>query len=131
VFDAPDAVPLRATDLRAVAPEAWADLRFEAIPAFEVIRSRWPIHEIWASPADPVAPGRPAVVRVWRQDFRVFHAAIDEIEDAALGALLAGESFGNLCEVLAERLPADQAPAEAGSLLARWMENGLIARFTS
>jgi hypothetical protein len=126
-FDAPDAVPLRASDLAAVPPEAWADLRFEMIPALDVLRSRWPIHAVWAAPLDAPA-ARPTVLRVWRQDFTVFHAALDDVEDAAFAAVRRGETFGAVCEVVAEYVEAERAAAEAGALLVRWIEDGLVAR---
>ena len=128
VFDAPDATPIRPSDLGCVPPEAWADLRFEPIPALAIVRSAFPIHDAWSAPADPVAARR-TTARVWRQDFVVFHAAMDEIEDGALSALQAGEPFATVCDVVAEHVGTDAAPAEAGALLVRWIEDGLIARF--
>ena len=126
-FDAPDAVPLRPTDLHTVAPEAWGTLRFETIAALDVFRSRWPVHQIWAAPADAPA-ARDTVVRVWRQGFTVFHAALDETEATALAALRAGEPFDVVCEVVAEHVGPDAAAIEAVALLARWIDDGLITR---
>jgi hypothetical protein len=126
-FDAPDAVPIRASDLAAVPPEAWADLRFEMIPALDVLRSRWPIHDVWAAPLDSPAEHR-AVLRIWRQDFTVFHAALDEVEDAAFTAARRGEPFGVVCEVVAEHVDPESAATEAGALLVRWIEDGLVVR---
>jgi hypothetical protein len=126
-FDAPDAVPLRPTDLHTVPAERWGDLRFETIPALDVFRSRWPVDAVWAAPADvPIA--RDTVVRVWRQGFVVFHAVMDEVETAAFAALRASEPFAVVCAAVAEHVPADSAPAETGALLARWLEDGLVTR---
>jgi hypothetical protein len=127
-FDAPDVAPVRASDLGVVAPEAWAALRFTVVPALEVVRSRWPVHDVWATPA-LVPAVRPTVLRVWRQDFVVFHVALDETEAAAFEALAAGASFGVVCEVVAEHVSAETAATEAGGLLARWVDDGLIASF--
>jgi hypothetical protein len=127
-FDAPDVTAVRASDLGVVAPEAWAELRFGMIPALEVVRSRWAVHEVWATPSR--APERRGtVLRVWRQDFAVFHAAMDETEAGAFDALAAGASFGTVCDAVAAHATPDTAASEAGSLLARWIEDGLIARF--
>jgi hypothetical protein len=85
------------------------------------------VHEVWADPAsEPVA--RATTVRVWRHDFTVFHAAIDPLERAAFGAVRDGRTFVEVCEVVAEHVDPENAPAEAGALLARWVEDGLIAR---
>jgi hypothetical protein len=127
VFDAFDAVPLGPGDLHGVPPDAWADLRFELVPALDVVRSAWPVHEVWDSPGERPAE-RPAVARVWRQDFVVFHVAMDAIEADAFAAVRGGASFGDVCEAVATHVPVESAPAEAGALLARWIEDGLVAR---
>ena len=126
-FDAPDATPVVATDLRAIPPDDWADLRLEVIPALDVVESAWPVHEVWTAPAsEPEA--RAATVRVWRHDFTVFHTAIDPLERAAFAAVRNGRAFEEVCEVVAEHVDPETAPAEAGALLARWIEDGLVAR---
>lgn len=125
VFDAADAVPIRAADLAAVPPDAWADLRFEVVPAVALVRCGWPVHEVWAAPA--ITPARRATtLRVWRQDFAVHHAAIDALEQAGWAVLVAGGSFGEICEAVAAHATPDAAASEAGSLLLRWVEDGLV-----
>jgi hypothetical protein len=129
-FDAPDATPIRAADLAVVAPEEWAALRFALVPALDVLRSRWPVHELWTAPSStPIAVA--TAIRVWRQDFTVFHASMDAIEDAAFAALRAGASFAAICEAVAAHVPDDAAAGTAGSLLARWLDDGLVAGFDS
>jgi hypothetical protein len=127
VFDAPDATPVRASDLRTVAPDDWAGLRFTLVPALDVVQSRWPVHDVWAAPA-MLPRAQATVVRVWRQDFVVFHVAMDAVEETAFGALRAAEPFGAICDAVAEHVPDEAAAQEAGSLLARWIDDGLIAR---
>lgn len=125
-FDAPDATPIRSSDLAGVAPEGWAGLRFALVPAIDVVRSRWPVHEAWSDPSLAVAP-RPTAVRVWRQDFTVFHGAMDAVEEVAFAALRTGEAFGAICDAVAAQVGDAGAAAEAGALLVRWIEDGLIA----
>jgi hypothetical protein len=57
----------------------------------------------------------------------VFHAALDAVEGAALSALVAGRPFGEICAVVGEHVAAEAAPAEAAGLLARWIEDALLA----
>jgi hypothetical protein len=134
VFDAPDATPVTAAALLGVAPEDWPRLRLRPIPALTLLRTRWPVHEIWdgAQPADPAGPATlaaaPTILRVWRAaDYAVFHAAMDARAADALERLMAAEPFATICGAFAE-LPPDAAAREATALLARWFEDGIIAR---
>lgn len=126
-FDAPDARALTLADLRTTAPEDWPGLRFVAQPSLIVLRSAWPIHAVWASPeGTPFTPAE-TVVRVWRApDWRVLHGPMDAAEERALGALTAGEPFAVLCETFAYLEP-EAAARETAALLARWVEDGLLA----
>ena len=125
VFDAPDATPVELERLRAVPGAGWAGLVLVPIPALEVLESAWPVHLIWRDGGDP--PPAPTSLRIWRQDGMVYHADMDVLEREALARLRAGQSFGQICEALTD-LEAEKAAAEAASLLARWIEDGLIAR---
>ncbi len=131
VFDAPDVVPLRLQDLAPIPAENWGDLRFSTIPAFGLVRSAWPVHQAWTTPtAAALVPERTAL-RIWRQDFRVFHAPLGQLEEAALEALSAGEPYAAICELVAQSGPAEDAPARAGALLARWLDDELLVRLAA
>ena len=123
VFDAPDATPLTAADLRRIAPEDWPGLRFTLVPACARLVTRWPVHQLWDDAAALLAPARTAL-RVWREGFLVYHTAMDPAEEAALERLVAGEPFAAVCEGFDD-------PAEAGALLLRWIEDGIVARAPS
>jgi hypothetical protein len=132
-FDAADAEPVRVADLGVVRPEDWPDLVLEPVPSLTVLRSLYPIHEAWADPAawsgpDAPAAENPTTVRVWRRGWQALHVAVDATEASALGDLRAGASFGVICERFADRAPA-AAARDAGGLLARWVEDCLIASF--
>jgi hypothetical protein len=124
-FDAPDVAPLGKADLHAIDPDAWATIRFAPIPALSVVACDWPVHDVWADPAGCRPEPSPTILRVWRQEHRVFHARVDAFEAAALERLLAGEPFANVCDVFGA-LAAEEAAARAGGLLARWIEDGIL-----
>lgn len=135
VFDARDAEPLGLSDLESIPPSAWAALRFRPIPACLVVECAWPAHEIWAA-ADTPGPGRSwapgaAAIRVWREGSDVSHAAMGDIERRAFPMLQRGEPFARLCAALEDDLDPEAAAAQVGSLLMRWLEDGLLARFPS
>jgi hypothetical protein len=131
VFDAPDPAPLRLADLAGIAPADWPALRFRPIEACRVVESAWPVHEAWAAAggAEPAGPLRPAptVVRVWREGWSVSHAAMSPGEIPAFRALGRGEPFAEICaEAGAGRGEPEAAAREAGALLLRWLEDGLL-----
>ena len=119
VFDAPDATPLTAGDLRRIAVEEWPGLRFTLVPACARLVTTWPVHRLWVDAAAALAPAR-TLLRVWREGFLVYQTAMDPAEEAALKRLAAGEPFAAICEGF-------DAPAEAAALLLRWIEDGIIA----
>ncbi len=133
VFDAPDSVPLRIEHLQSIAPEQWPTLRLQTIPAFHVTRHAWPVHELWQAAEDEAreesAPQpAPTVLRVWREGVSVYHARIDTPELVAFERILAGEPFAVVCAALESVLSAEEAAATIGSLLLRWIEDGILAQ---
>jgi len=131
VFDAPDDTPVGLDEVRTVAPEAWPALRFTPIRAATLLPLAWPVHAVWQD-ADG-APPAPAstMLRVWRgADYRVFHAPVEPRAATALRRLVAGQPFAAVCAAF-EDLPAAEGAAQAVALLARWLEDGMIAGVTT
>lgn len=135
VFDAPDAEPLAATTFGTIPQDRWPDLRLQVTPAFQLLRSPWPVHTAWQRTQDGEALGnlelqpQPTILRVWRQDLRVFQRPIDAAEDAGLTAILAGASFADVCQRIVEHDPAADAQ-RAFALLGKWITDGLLTGFT-
>ncbi len=131
VFDAPDAEPLRLEDLQTIPPDDWPSLEFQLIPAAQVIDSAWPVHSLWlaedAEQPKTVQPQETAV-RIWRHDFLVYQAPLNPTEKIALEAVRAGESFAGVCAALEAVVSPEEAPQVMGSLLLRWIEDGLLAK---
>jgi hypothetical protein len=136
VFDGPDAEPLRLSALASIPPGEWAAIRFRPVPACLVVKSAWPVHVIWSAAGDREADGAPpipvepsrTIVRVWREGFSVSHAAMEDVEARAFPLLQRGEPFAALCGAIGEDLAPEAAARVAGSLLMRWLEDGLLAR---
>jgi hypothetical protein len=49
------------------------------------------------------------------------------VEVIALDAALEGRNFAQICAALAARLPEDEVPLRAASLIATWLDSGLLA----
>jgi hypothetical protein len=132
VFDAPDAEPLRVEHLQSLTPEEWPGLTLRLIPALRVVQSEWPVHEIWQAAEAEDAPTlyelHPdrTTLRVWRNGFSVYHTKIDALEYAVLTHVMAGESFAAVCGALESLLPAEETATCIGSLLLRWIEDGVL-----
>jgi len=128
VFDAPDCEPLTADALRAVRSEDWPQLRFAPIPALAVLRADWLVHEVWGGTDAASLASAPTVIRVWRaQDYRVYHASMDARDAEALDRMMAGQPFEIVCTAFDDLSPLEGAE-RATALLARWLEDGIIAR---
>lgn len=132
VFDAPDAEPLRLPDLQSIASDEWSDMRLRLIPASQVVTCTWNVHEIWKAIEEKnltgdIAYPQEVTLRVWREGFSVYHAAINAPERLALEAVRAGQPFAAVCETLTSLVSAEEAAATVGSLLLRWIDDGLLA----
>ena len=128
VFDAPDATCATIDDLVSVLADDWPALRFRAIPAMQILRVRFPVHQLWSGIGSLDLTAAETSLRVWRKsDFQVLHAPMDERESAALNKMMSGEPFAAICETFADLSETDAAQ-QATALLARWIEDGIISR---
>jgi hypothetical protein len=128
-FVAEDAVPLTWSDVQALDPEGVAGLPLVLSPGTKLIRSPWPLGEIWESRRvkdDDVEidlEGRPANVLVWRRGLRACCQSLDaDLAAFVEGVTCAGVTLSMLQTFL------DPAATEAGtrSLLAAFQS--LVAK---
>jgi hypothetical protein len=128
VFDAPDAECATTAELASIPADAWPVLRFSTIPAIRIWLAQYPVHQLWSGSESLEVSAVETFIRVWRKnDFLVLHAPMDERESAALHKMVSGEPFAAICETFAD-LPELDAARETTALLARWLEDGMIAR---
>jgi hypothetical protein len=132
VFDAADVEPIGAASLARIAPESWAQLRFEWHPSLRRLALTWNAPQIWKAVSDAEEPPevelQPELVQwlLWRQDLRTYFRSLSPLEAAALDAAREGLPFGELCAVLSATVGEEQAPARAAGFLREWVESGLI-----
>jgi hypothetical protein len=137
-FYAEDADVLAREELAALPPEAWAGMRIAATPSLRLLACAWPVERIrerferedaetsWEE-VPPLA-AEPTHVRVWRQGDRVRYRAIPALEYEALVAASAGETFGAICERMAEEVGETDAAGRAAALLSSWVAEDVLAR---
>lgn len=127
-FVSSDEAPLRWDDLARLGADAAADLPLRLQPGAALVRSEWPVRDIWASrempPSEIDIPlrGRPCSVLVARRGLDVVCRVLDEPGTAVAEAASTGR---RLMEIL------EQSEAEVPSLVAAFrslVEDGAFAR---
>jgi hypothetical protein len=131
-FDARDAEPLAPESLKSLPADRWPDLRLTLAPSLRIVEALAPVQEVWAAVTagqapPPVVPRRTAI-RVWREELRVFHQVIGDVELAALRAIEQGARFAEACEAASAFCGDAEAPAEVARLLERWLADRLLVR---
>jgi hypothetical protein len=132
VFDAADAAAIGTDALARVAPDEWADLRFDWHPSVRRLGLLWNAPQIWKAVSDQAEPPevtlnpQPVEWLLWRQDLRTYFRSLSAAEAAALEAGRDGQCFGELCARLSAEVGEEQAPVKAAGFLRDWVESGLV-----
>ena len=132
VFDAADAAYIGVAVLGQIAPEDWAELRFELHPALRRVDLSWNAPAFWkaltqsAPPPEPAAQASPVAWLLWRRELQIFFRPLSAEEAQALDAVHSGASFGELCVALCASCGEQAAPAHAAGFLREWVESGLV-----
>jgi hypothetical protein len=130
VFDRADARPLTLGELRALPPERFAGLPLSPVPAHAVCAVAAGVDEVWRRIEDGAPAGEPSpgasILLVWRQGVVVLHRRVESEEGEVLGMVLAGTTFGALCERLAEGRTPEAAARAAFEILGRWIAGELV-----
>ena len=132
VFDAADAEPKSRAAFSAVDASAWSGLRFEFHPSLRRLHLQWNTAAVWQAmsreetPPNPVHAEHAVPWLLWRQNLQNYFRSMAADEAVALDSALRGDSFGEICEGLAEWLSEDEIPLRAASLLGTWADSGII-----
>lgn len=153
-FDAADAEPIDISAFAQLAPEDWAELRFEWSPAVQVVELEWNVPQLWkavtegterpepslGSQADSSAGGGAGASSqadtgngprvsylIWRRELQIYFRALAREEAEVIAAARAGHSFGELCVLLCEHLDESEASLHAAGYLRGWVESGLLS----
>jgi len=132
-FDAEDASVLGVADLAGFAPEAWADLKFQAHPSAFRLDLSTNASAIWLAlksdetPPDAVALEQPCRLLIWRQDVTPMFRELATEEAMMWDEAASGIPFGVLCSMLATYDDPDGAAARGAGYLHSWVTAGLLA----
>jgi hypothetical protein len=131
-FDAADAPVLALSDMAGFAPEAWADLRFQAHPSAIRLVCSTNASAIWLAlkneetPPDAVALEEPCRLLIWRQDVTPMFRELSPEEAMMWDEAVGGIPFGVLCSMLATYHDPDGAAARGAGYLHDWVAAELL-----
>lgn len=132
VFDAADAPPIDASALAGIAPDHWAELRFQWHPSLRSLELCWNVPQIWKAVTNATDRPEPQLTAheipwiLWRQDLHSYFRSLSPLEAVALQAARAGESFGEVCVQLSGHMGEIEAPAHVAGFLREWLSSGLL-----
>jgi len=133
-FDAADAAPLSPVTLSKVAPAAWATLRFGIHPSAQRLQLQTNAPALFKALSEetewpsPLTLEQPQDWLIWRQDLAPKYRSLAPDEARAFDLMCSHASFGEICEALCEWHEPDQVPAQAASLLQRWLSDQVLTR---
>ncbi|HEV2169646.1 MAG TPA: DNA-binding domain-containing protein [Candidatus Binatus sp.] len=118
--------------LRAIAPADWAAMKLGLQAAAQILALEWRVSEIVRAVEEnrawtPAERG-PVKLIVWRQNSHVQHRELETIEADAIEAVARGESFVEVCEVVASHAGMEDPVGAMNRMLARWLSDGLLER---
>jgi hypothetical protein len=132
VFDAADAEPVGIGAFAALAPEDWARLSFGCSPSVQVLELEWNVPALWKAVTEdtahpePTLAAKPVSWLLWRSDLQIYFRVLADEEAAVLAGAGAGQTFGELCELLCAHFEEHEASVHAAGFLRGWVESGLI-----
>ncbi len=107
-FDAEDEPIVSLQDMAKIPPENWAEFTFKLHPSALLLPLQFNVLQIWNAldceemPPTTVKTNAPCLV--WHKDLNAHFKSTDVAECAALQLVIAGASFGELCENL-QKIP--------------------------
>ena len=127
VFEEANVKPAPPERLRMMSPDALPLARLRFVPALRVLDLAHDLQPLWQALEEGARPGPPSphrqCVAVWRKEFDVLHAPIDDDEAQALALARSGEPLGAVCEAFAQRSDAVEAAFRA---ISSWFVEGWI-----
>lgn len=135
-FTAPDRQPLdpvgfaRATT--GFAEDDWPAMTLGFVPSLQLREVATDCASLWrllkqAGSASSQPLPEPAACLVWREGFSPVFRLTGHVEGGCLEKMLEGARFEEICSDLAEAVGDETAATDAGAMLRRWIEFGLIA----
>ena len=131
-FYAADAPAIGVAELAAIPAEFWGGLKLTLHPTLDLFAVSTPVDmarpQLLADPAADIdrSARRAGGLMAWRIGYDLKFRPLEALEYEALCAIRAGASFGDICELLAAHLDAEEAVMSAARFLRGWLEWGIV-----
>ncbi|MGH8477595.1 MAG: DNA-binding domain-containing protein [Methylococcales bacterium] len=132
-FDAAESQVVTETQLAALEPALWPDLKLRIHPSLRTIDlayntpGRWQALNRKEPVPDLETRSEITTWAVWRYDLRLLFRSLPKTEARALNAFSQGHCFAEVCEALCEWLDDTQVAVNAAGYLRTWLREGWIA----
>jgi len=132
-FDAAERELLTIEQMAAIPPDSWGDMLMIPQPSLQRMNFFWNVVSIWQRIANeensesPIKKSKPDPWILWRLDYVNRFYALSDDEAWAIDQMIAGVSFGKLCEGLCAFVDEQEVGMRAATLLKGWIQSGLLA----
>lgn len=132
MFHGPNADPLQPSEMTAIPPDQWGEVKMRTHPASRSLDLEWHVEDVrrtveagdrWAPPSRG-----PLKLLVWRNDTAVLCRELEAGEIGALTLARDGATFASICEMIAIESNDPEPAALISRLLARWLSAGVLVR---
>lgn len=131
IYDKQDGELLLKEDLQKIQPEEWTSLKLKRIEAAKLLKSSWPLIEIYKGlqqekPRLDTIQKTPTHVIVWRKKNDVFYKSVETQEYECLERLASLTTFESLCMHLALIVSEEEAIKKMVVFLQSWLQDELL-----
>jgi Putative DNA-binding domain len=119
-------------DLATLAQVDWSTTLLRLVPTFSLLPVTTNAAAIWSAiKAEQTPPAAatlevPAVIAIWRKEDAPTFRTLDSAEAGAIFMVSESRTFGDVCASIANEVGEEEGPRVAGSLLGRWISDGMI-----
>jgi len=129
-FDAADCECVTIARLAALKAEDWSTLELKFHAAVQLLPQQYNSFQIWKALSNQEAPpdkiGDATIWLVWRQDLVSRYRALSDAEACALGIVIHGGTFAELCESLLDYFNEEETSQQAAGFLQRWIREQMV-----
>lgn len=132
-LDAANAEILSIEALKTLEPAQWGSLGLRFHPAFQILKFRWDIPNIWQAIENDEAPREPIQLQealtwiVWRFELQSHFRSVNTEKALMLEMFETGARFGEICERLCEHMAEESVPAFALGFIQQCIAEGFVS----